>query len=56
VPLAWEELGRLKRAASFDIDSVPARLARLAEDPWRDIDEVKQDLGAVEELLAARAA
>jgi bifunctional non-homologous end joining protein LigD len=52
VPVAWDELGRLKRADAFDIDSVRARLAKLAADPWEGIDEVKQDLGAVEDLLA----
>ncbi len=51
VPLAWEELGRLKRADTFTIDSVPQRLATLAADPWEGIDEVEQDLDAVAQLL-----
>jgi bifunctional non-homologous end joining protein LigD len=54
VPIGWDELGRLKRADAFDIDSVPARLARLEADPWQDIDEVAQDLRAVGELLAVK--
>ena len=53
VPLAWEELGRLKRADTFNIDSVPQRLAKLAEDPWEKIDAIEQDLSAVEQLLQA---
>jgi bifunctional non-homologous end joining protein LigD len=55
VPVAWDELGRLERADAFDIDSVRARLAKLSADPWEGIDEVEQDLGAVEELLARKA-
>jgi bifunctional non-homologous end joining protein LigD len=33
---------------------VPRRLARLKKDPWEGIDEVEQDLEAVNEVLAAR--
>jgi bifunctional non-homologous end joining protein LigD len=55
VPLAWEELGRLKRADAFDIDSVPARLAKLKADPWEAMGSIEQDLDAVSELLAAHA-
>ena len=51
VPLAWEELGRLERADAFDIDSVPARVAKLSADPWEGIDEVEQDLDAVAQRL-----
>ena len=51
VPLAWEELGRLKRADAFDIDSVPRRLARLSTDPWDGIDAVRQDLDSLEQRL-----
>src|SRR5690606_11938 len=35
-PLAWEELGRLKSAAAYDIDTLRARLKRLKKDPWAD--------------------
>jgi bifunctional non-homologous end joining protein LigD len=52
VPLAWDELGKLKRADAFDIDSTPARLARLKSDPWEEFDRVQQDLSAVREALA----
>ncbi|HET6805431.1 MAG TPA: DNA ligase D [Frateuria sp.] len=44
VPLRWEELGRIKSGAQFDIRSVPARLKRLRKDPWAGIDEVRQSL------------
>ena len=50
-PLSWDELVKLKRADAFDIESMPARLARLRADPWERIDEVVQDLDAVGELL-----
>ena len=56
VPLAWEELGRLKRVDAFDIDSVPVRLAKLGADPWEDIEHVRQDLGAIAALPAQRSA
>ncbi|UGB37167.1 DNA ligase D [Frateuria soli] len=47
VPLRWEELGRIRSGAQFDIRSVPARLKRLRKDPWAGIDEVKQSLDKV---------
>lgn len=54
VPLRWEELGKLKSGNAFDLATVPKRLARLKKDPWEGIDEVRQDLEAVNEVLAAR--
>jgi bifunctional non-homologous end joining protein LigD len=54
VPLRWEELGRLKAGNAFDLTTVPKRLARLKKDPWEGIDEVKQDLDAVNEVLSTR--
>lgn len=53
VPLRWEELGKLKSGNAFDLTTVPKRLARLKKDPWEGIDEVKQDLDAVNETLSA---
>jgi bifunctional non-homologous end joining protein LigD len=47
VPLRWEELGRIKSGAQFDIRSLPARLKRLRKDPWAGIDELEQSLDAV---------
>ena len=44
VPLRWEELGKLKSGAHFDIHSLPKRLARLRTDPWDGFDQLHQDL------------
>ena len=44
VPLRWEELGRIRSGAQFDIRSLPARLKRLRRDPWAGIDELEQGL------------
>lgn len=52
VPLRWEELGRVRSGAAFDIHSVPKRLARLKKDPWEGIDTLRQDLAAVNRKLA----
>jgi bifunctional non-homologous end joining protein LigD len=54
VPLRWEELGKLKSGNAFDLAAVPKRLARLKKDPWEGIDQVQQDLEAVNEVLSAR--
>jgi bifunctional non-homologous end joining protein LigD len=34
VPMTWRELEGLKAPPSFDVRTVPARLANLAADPW----------------------
>jgi bifunctional non-homologous end joining protein LigD len=52
VPLRWEELGKVKAGNAFDLVTVPKRLARLKKDPWEGIDAVRQDLHAVNALLA----
>jgi bifunctional non-homologous end joining protein LigD len=51
VPLRWNEISALKRSDAFDIETAPKRLARLRSDPWEGIDDVKQDLDRVSELL-----
>lgn len=51
MPIRWEELGRIRNAHSFDIDSAQARVKRWKKHPWDGIDEVKQDLDRVMELL-----
>ncbi|WP_028081052.1 DNA ligase D [Solimonas soli] len=43
VPLAWDELGRLKSAAQYHFGNIRERIARHP-DPWRGIDEVEQAL------------
>jgi bifunctional non-homologous end joining protein LigD len=40
VPLAWEELTP-KGPLSFDVRTVPERLARLKTDPWADFDAAR---------------
>jgi bifunctional non-homologous end joining protein LigD len=55
VPLSWDEVDKLKRADAFDIESLPARLARLASDPWERITEVEQDLHSVSRKLEQHA-
>ena len=35
-PLAWDELGRADPRGRHTVKTVPARLARLRADPWRD--------------------
>ncbi len=52
VNLAWSELARLKAANTFDIDSLPKRLARLKADPWEGINTLRQDLGKISAGLA----
>jgi bifunctional non-homologous end joining protein LigD len=54
MPVRWEELGKVKNGAQFDIESAPARMKRLKEHPWKGIEKVKQDLDKVSKLLAAR--
>ncbi len=44
VPLSWTELSRVSGAASFTIKNVPARLAKLQNDPWQGIATLKQNL------------
>ena len=44
MPLAWSELGALKRGDAFDLVEVPKRLKRRRKDPWAGIDDLRQDL------------
>ena len=44
VPLAWEELSVDIRSDHFTVQTVPARLAKLKSDPWRDYFRLKQKL------------
>ena len=44
MPLAWSELAKLKRADSFTIKDVPAKLKRRRKDPWEGIDSLRQNL------------
>lgn len=44
MPLAWRELSKLKRADTFTIKDVPAKLKRRRKDPWEGIDSIQQNL------------
>lgn len=46
VPLSWEELGPDVRENHFNIRNLPARLAGLKRDPWKDYAAVKQSITA----------
>jgi bifunctional non-homologous end joining protein LigD len=43
-PVAWEELTPALKPDAFNIQNVPARLARLKRDPWTGMDRVRQRL------------
>lgn len=51
MPLRWEELGKFKSGAAFDIDSAVQRIKRLKKHPWDGIETIKQDLERVARLL-----
>jgi bifunctional non-homologous end joining protein LigD len=55
MPLRWDELGRVKSGAAFDIDSAPRRMKRWKAHPWEGIDAIRQDLDQVGDLLGADA-
>jgi bifunctional non-homologous end joining protein LigD len=44
VPVAWEELAPRLRSDRFTVRDVERRLARLAEDPWREYWTLRQRL------------
>jgi bifunctional non-homologous end joining protein LigD len=50
-PLRWDELGKIKCGAAYNIKTLPARLSRLREDPWHGLYAIKQDLKAVMKRL-----
>ena len=52
MPIRWEELGRIKHGAAYDIASAPMRMKRLKSHPWEGIEKVSQDLERVNKLLA----
>lgn len=51
MPLRWEDLGKIKSGAAFDIDSAVQRIKRLKKHPWDGIETIKQDLERVARLL-----
>lgn len=42
VPLHWSELDGTLDPASFNVDTVPGRVARLKQDPWEGYDGARQ--------------
>ena len=54
MPLRWEELGRVKGGAAYDIDNAPRRVKRWKAHPWEGIDGIRQDLDQVGDLLASK--
>ncbi|MEX2141991.1 MAG: DNA ligase D [Pirellulales bacterium] len=46
MPVAWEELRRLKAANQFTIQNAVERLRRQKKDPWADIARVRQTISA----------
>ena len=43
-PLAWDELSARMQATSFDVFSVPKRLARMSADPWDGFLSLQQSI------------
>lgn len=44
IPLRWEELGRIKGPAAFDLRTALRRASRLKQDPWEGYARTKQSL------------
>ncbi len=45
-PISWEELKTLKNAAQFNLQNLPARLAKLKRDPWAEMTKTRQSITA----------
>ncbi len=43
-PVTWEELGRTKGANQYTVLNVAKRLRSLKQDPWKDMNRVRQSL------------
>jgi len=50
VPLTWEELGRSKGGAQYTVLNLGKRLGGLKQDPWQDMERLKQRFPALREL------
>ena len=54
-PIAWEELSPKLRSDHFTIENMPARLAKLKQDPWADMAKTRQSItAAMMKRLASR--
>jgi bifunctional non-homologous end joining protein LigD len=56
MPVAWEELRRLKAANQFTIQNAVERLRRQKKDPWADIARVRQSISAAARKKLAKLA
>ncbi|HKG85181.1 MAG TPA: non-homologous end-joining DNA ligase [Beijerinckiaceae bacterium] len=45
-PVTWDELTPALDPAAFNVNTVPARLAKIGGDPWREMGKVRQGLPA----------
>ncbi len=45
-PISWEELPKIHSASQFTVQNLPARLARLKADPWKEIASTRQSITA----------
>ena len=43
-PLRWDELGRLRSGAQYDVGNLRRRLAALREDPWEGFFRQRQSI------------
>jgi bifunctional non-homologous end joining protein LigD len=46
MPVAWDELRRLKAANQFNVHNAVERLRRQKKDPWADIARIRQSISA----------
>ncbi|MEO7432335.1 MAG: DNA ligase D, partial [Dokdonella sp.] len=44
MPIRWEELGKMKSAAQFDLAAALRRAKTLKDDPWQGFDSLRQSL------------
>lgn len=44
MPLRWDELGRVRSGAAFDLKRAWRRVARMTVDPWEGWDAIRQEL------------
>ncbi|MGB7260087.1 MAG: ATP-dependent DNA ligase, partial [Pseudolabrys sp.] len=44
VPITWDELGKIRSAAQFNVLNLAQRLGRLRSDPWAKIAKTRQSL------------
>ncbi len=50
-PLTWQELGRVRSGSQYCFATIEKRLKRRAEDPWKDLDQVRQALPGARSMI-----